>query len=96
MGGNKGAHEGGNKRAPWYPYTGFLPYHVIMALTVEQLSMQRQRSMAQCLRGKCMPAQWLAQVGCCVRAVVKLMVDGVDRRRFCCVRELRREKGYGT
>ena len=57
-----------------------------MAVTVEQSSMRRRRSMALCLWGECTPAQWLARVGCCVRAVVKLMVDaffdGVDRRRF--------------
>ena len=71
------------------PIHRILPYHVTMAVTVEQSSMQRRCSMAQCLRGKCMPAQWLAQVGCCVRAIVKLMVDGVDRRGFCYVREAR-------
>ena len=54
---------------------------VIMAATVGQSSMRRRQSIARCLRGKCMQARWLAQVGCCVRAIAKSMVDGVNLRR---------------
>ena len=51
---------------------------VIMAATVERSSMRRRQSTVRCLRIHCTPARWLAQVGCCVRAVVTMMVDGVD------------------
>ena len=68
---------------------------VIMAATVERSSMRRRQSAERCLRIRCTPARWLAQVGCCVRAVVTMMVDGVDHRRFSSWRLAAREERAG-